>query len=190
MPATRPPHRDVRLVALVAAGGAVGSCLRWAVGLALPHADGHWPWSTFTVNVIGAFLLGWLLEALARRGPETPRQRRVRLVAGTGTLGGFTTYSSLALDVTHLADGGTWVVASVYAGATLLLGTVAALLGVLLGSRTTPSTTGRLLHAADTADTDDDADVTDVGNRPGARDGADVVEPRSDGHGGDREGQG
>jgi CrcB protein len=142
----RPAHRDLRFVALVAAGGAVGSCLRYAVGLALPHEDGGWPWSTFAVNLLGAFLLGWLLEALGRRGPETLRLRRVRLGLGTGVLGGFTTYSSLALDVVGLADDGAWGVAIGYAAATLLLGACAALAGVILGSRTPPSTLGRLLR--------------------------------------------
>lgn len=145
----RPPHRDLRLVGPVAAGGAVGSMLRYGVGLVLPHESGDWPWSTFVVNMVGAFLLGWLLETVARRGPETMRLRRVRLFAGTGVLGGFTTYSSLALDISQLTDDGAWHVAVSYAGATLLLGTVAALLGVLLGLRTPPSTFGRLLSEGD-----------------------------------------
>jgi CrcB protein len=145
----RPPHRDLRLLALVAAGGAVGSCLRYAVGLALPHPTDGWPWPTFTVNVVGAFLLGWLLEALARRGPESRRLRAVRLFAGTGVLGGFTTYSALGLELTRLAQDGVWGTAVTYAAATLVLGATAALLGVLLGSRTPPSTFGRLLRAED-----------------------------------------
>jgi CrcB protein len=135
VPDVRPPHRDLRLLALVAAGGALGSCLRYGVGLALPHDGGGWPWSTFAVNVVGAFLLGWLLEALGRRGPETLRQRRLRLFAGTGVLGGFTTYSSLVLDVTEVGDGSSWVHAAAYAGTTLLLGTLAAVLGMWLASR-------------------------------------------------------
>jgi len=145
----RPPHQDLRLVTLVAAGGAVGSVARYLVSLVLPHESGEWPWSTFAVNLAGAFLLGWLLEAVARRGPETPRLRRVRLFFGTGMLGGFTTYSSLALDITQLTGDGTWPAALGYAGATLLLGTLAALLGVLLGARTPPSTFGRLLRGRD-----------------------------------------
>jgi CrcB protein len=149
VPDARPPHRDARLLALVAAGGAIGSVLRYAVGLTLPHADGGWPWPTFTVNVAGAFLLGWLLTALARRGPESPRLRAVRLFAGTGVLGGFTTYSALGLELTRFAQDGVWAVAVAYAAATLVVGTTAALLGVLVGSRTPPGTFGRLLRAQD-----------------------------------------
>ncbi|WP_374108545.1 CrcB family protein [Isoptericola sp. S6320L] len=132
----RPPHRDLRLLGLVAVGGAVGSCLRYAVSLALPAEPGGWPWATFAVNVVGAFALGWLLEALAVHGRETDRLRRLRLFGGTGVLGGFTTYSSLALDVETLLSGGQWHTALAYGGATLLLGLVAALLGVLAGLRT------------------------------------------------------
>jgi CrcB protein len=135
VPDARPPHRDLRLVALVAVGGAVGSCLRYAVGLVLPHDDGGWPWSTLAVNVVGAFLLGWLLEVLARRGRETSRRRRVRLFVGTGMLGGFTTYSSLVLEVTEAGADGSWGPAAAYAGTTLLVGTVAAALGIWLASR-------------------------------------------------------
>ncbi|MDO8149862.1 CrcB family protein [Isoptericola sp. b408] len=142
----RHPHRDVRLVALVAAGGAVGSVARYGVSLALPPGSGGWPWATLAVNVLGAFLLGWLLEAVARRGLETPRLRRVRLFLGTGLLGGFTTYSALALEATALTGDGAWPLAVAYVAATLVLGTLAALLGILLGLRTSRSTFGRLLH--------------------------------------------
>lgn len=133
---TRPPHRDPQLLGLVALGGAVGSGFRHAVTLVLPGAAGGWPWATFTVNLLGAFLLGWLLEAIASRGSETGRLRRLRLFAGTGVLGGFTTYSSLALETETLLSGGQWPTALAYAGATLLLGLGAALLGVLAGLRT------------------------------------------------------
>lgn len=141
------PHRDPSLLGLVALGGAVGSGLRYALTLALPAESGAWPWATFAVNLLGAFALGWLLESLARRGPETDRLRRLRLFAGTGVLGGFTTYSALALDVETLVADGRWQVALAYAGATLLLGLVAALLGVLTGLRASGGP-GRRLRSA------------------------------------------
>jgi CrcB protein len=130
----RAPHRDLRLVGLVALGGAVGSVLRYLVSLALPATGAGWPWATFAVNVGGAFLLGWLLEALAMRGRESERLRRLRLFAGTGVLGGFTTYSTLALEVFERV-GFVWALGIAYAAATLVLGTLAALLGVAVGRR-------------------------------------------------------
>ncbi len=140
----RPPHRDVRLLGLVAIGGAVGSALRYAVASALPATASWWPWPTFLVNVVGAFALGWLLEAAAIRGPETSRLRRLRLFAGTGVLGGFTTYSSLALEVHGLVVHQVWAGAAVYAAGSLVLGTVAAVLGIALGRRTPPRVTQRM----------------------------------------------
>jgi CrcB protein len=139
------PHRDPRLLGLVALGGAVGSVLRYAVSLAAP-APGGWPLATLSVNVVGAFLLGFLLEAVARRGPETRRLQRLRLTLGTGVLGGFTTYSTFALETDRLiqTDAG---VAVGYAALTLLAGTLAAIAGVALAGRVPRSTTGRLLHA-------------------------------------------
>ncbi len=141
----RPPHRDVRLLGLVALGGAVGSALRYAAAAALPADASWWPWPTFAVNVVGAFALGLLLEAAAVRGPETVRLRRVRLFAGTGVLGGFTTYSSLALEVHVLVMHQLWAGAAAYAAGSLVLGTVAAVLGIAVGRRTRPSTPGRRL---------------------------------------------
>jgi CrcB protein len=135
------PHRDWRLVGLVAVGGAFGSVLRYVIGLALPTPG--WPWATFTVNLAGSFALGWLLEGLAARGPEDSRQRRIRLFVGTGALGGFTTYSSFALELDRLLAQGHAPLALAYAAATLVLGMLAALAGVVVGRRRSTGSTAR-----------------------------------------------
>ncbi len=150
VPPARVPHRDWRLVGWVALGGAVGSALRYAAALALP-TPGGWPLGTLAVNVVGAFLLGLLLEAVARRGPETRRLQRLRLTLGTGVLGGFTTYSSFALEVDQLLRDGAAALAVGYLGASLVLGTLAALAGVAAGARVPRSAAGRLLQAPDAA---------------------------------------
>ena len=91
-----------------------------------------WPTGTFAVNAVGAFLLGLLLESLARRGDEGPRARGLRLLAGTGFLGGFTTYSSLADEVDLLlTPGGSLPLALGYGLGSVVVGFLAALLGVL-----------------------------------------------------------
>ncbi|GAA1725538.1 hypothetical protein GCM10009809_21670 [Isoptericola hypogeus] len=130
----RPAHRRPGLVALVAAGGAVGTAGRYGLSEAWPPVAG-WPVATFTANLLGAFLLGWLLEALASRGPETPAGLRVRLAVGTGVLGGFTTFSSLALETERLLTGGAAAQALAYAAGTLVLGAGVCVVGVLLGAR-------------------------------------------------------
>lgn len=82
--------RRVEIFSLVAAGGFAGSVARHAVALALP---GAFPWGTLAANVTGAFLLGVLLYAERLGGVLS---RETRLVAGTGFLSSFTTYSAFA----------------------------------------------------------------------------------------------
>lgn len=120
-----------RLLALVAAGGAVGAPARWALALWLPGPASGWPTATFTTNLVGAFVLGLLLEALARRGPDEGRRRAVRLAVGTGVLGAFTTYSSFALEVDQYLRAGQVALGVGYALATVAGGVLCAALGVL-----------------------------------------------------------
>ncbi|GII99843.1 camphor resistance protein CrcB [Sediminihabitans luteus] len=130
----RPAHAQPALVALVVLGGAVGTAGRYGLALAVPTVAG-WPLATLTANVVGAFCLGLLLEALVRRGPETTGLRRVRLGVGTGALGGFTTFSSLAFEIERLLAGGDVATALGYAAATLVLGALACTGGVVLAAR-------------------------------------------------------
>lgn len=127
--APRPAHRQGALALLVAAGGAVGSLGRYGLAQAMPPQHG-WPVGTLTANLVGAFLLGVLLEVLGRRGPETPGVQQVRLALGTGVLGGFTTFSSLALETERLLAAGSAGTALGYAGLTLVAGVLAAAGGV------------------------------------------------------------
>src|SRR5215204_6706520 len=76
-------------------GGAGGTAARYLLGSEVARGS-QLPLVTFLINVVGAFLLGVLLERLGRDGGEPERRRYVRLFAGTGFLGGFTTYSALA----------------------------------------------------------------------------------------------
>ncbi|TNM69859.1 CrcB family protein [Streptomyces sp. NP160] len=123
-----------RLLGLVALGGAVGAPLRWALALALPGPASGWPTATFTTNLVGAFALGLVLEALARRGPDEGRRRAVRLAVGTGVLGAFTTYSTFALEVDQYLRSGQVGLGVGYALATAAAGVVCAALGVLVAS--------------------------------------------------------
>lgn len=131
----RPHHTDPRLVAVVAAGGAVGTLARYGLSQVLPHPAGGLPVSTLTENLLGAFLLGVLLEGLVRAGAEDRRRRVIRLGAGTGVLGGFTTWSSLAYEVQQLGAGGDLRLAAAYGVGSVVLGFVTCTLGVLLAAR-------------------------------------------------------
>ncbi len=123
---------DARSVGTVAVGGAGGVVVRHL----LVGAAGPLGWAvTLAVNVAGAFLLGVLLERLARSGPDTGRRRRLRLLLGTGVLGGFTTYSGIAVEVLARLDAGRWAGAAAYGLGTVLAGLVACGAGVVVGAR-------------------------------------------------------
>ncbi|GEK23477.1 fluoride efflux transporter FluC [Cellulomonas xylanilytica] len=132
---TRSPHLDPRLVAVVAVGGAVGTAARWTLTQTVGTAPSGWPTATFVENLLGSFLLGALLEALLRRGEESGRGTVVRLGAGTGVLGGFTTFSSLAIEMERLLAAGQVTLALVYGALSVVLGLLACVAGVALAAR-------------------------------------------------------
>jgi CrcB protein len=106
-------HGEAREMAylLAALGGALGALARWAVGTALPHSSGGWPWATLLVNLAGCLLLGALSAVLAARSPEPSW---VRPFLAVGVLGGYTTYSTFAVEVVDLVDGGAPALAAAY----------------------------------------------------------------------------
>ncbi len=123
-----------RYVGLVLVGGTVGTGLREVITLLTPRAAGV-PVATVGINVVGAFLLGVLLEHLARSGPDTGTRRDLRLLIGAGGLGGFTTYSALATDTALLWSHGSIAVALLYSLGTLVVGAAASWAGIALASR-------------------------------------------------------
>lgn len=126
----RPQHAQPLLLLLVATGGFLGAAARYGVSLGLPTRTGSWPTGTFVVNLAGAFLLGVLLEALARRGPDEGCRRHVRLFLGTGFCGAFTTYSTLATETDLLIRDGASGLAFAYALISLFAGLVLTTAGI------------------------------------------------------------
>lgn len=129
----RPIHLRWRYLGLVAIGGAVGTAIREGLSLTFPATAGP-AWIILVINVVGAFTLGVLLESLARRGPDEGRRRTIRLLLGTGLLGGFTTYSSLATATALLLKSGQPGLATIYAFATVLLGAAGSIVGIAVAS--------------------------------------------------------
>jgi CrcB protein len=113
---------------LAALGGALGALARWGLAEALP-SPGGWPWATLLVNLTGCLLLGALLAVLATRSPE-PSWARPFL--GVGVLGGYTTYSTFAVQVVDLVDGGALLLAAGY----VLVSVVGGIAAVALGAGT------------------------------------------------------
>ncbi|WP_409329458.1 fluoride efflux transporter CrcB [Trujillonella humicola] len=117
---------------LAAVGGALGALARWGVAEALPSSPGGWPWATLLENLTGCLLLGVLLGAVLARFPDRPW---LRPLLGTGVLGGYTTYSTFAVDVVRLVDDGAAAVAVAYVLVSVAGGVLAAAAGVWLGRR-------------------------------------------------------
>lgn len=122
------PLRTPARTGIVAAGGAVGAAARWAVAEAAPDRAGAFPTATLVVNVLGAALLGYLVGRVPVTGS---RSEAIRLLLGTGVLGGFTTFSTFAVQVWEGP-------AVVYALVTVVAGVLAAVAGLALGSMARP----------------------------------------------------
>jgi len=119
----------MKSILLVGLGGFIGSVARYKLGGWVLHltVQEKFPFSTFTVNVVGCLVVG-VLAGLAERfelfGPE------IRLFLFTGLLGGFTTFSAFGLETVFLLRRGELLVAAMYVGASVLLGITAVWLGI------------------------------------------------------------
>lgn len=111
-----------------------GTLARFGLAGVLPVPAGL-PLGIFLINITGAFALGLLLEALAQRGPDEGRRRALRLLVGTGFLGGFTTYSALAVDSALLFGSARAVEGLAYLAVSVLVGLVATGAGIAVGVR-------------------------------------------------------
>lgn len=132
MPLTPSPMWNLLLVMI---GGAIGSGARHLTGRAMLHALGpNYPFGTMTVNLVGGLIMGLLIGALVRFGGN----ENVRLFVAVGILGGYTTFSSFALDVANMIERG-------QAGAALgyvlisVIGSVLAVFAGLMLTRAIPA---------------------------------------------------
>ncbi len=110
---------DRREIGAVFAGGAIGTLARAALGEAFPSAPNHWPWPTFVVNIVGAFLLGYFATRLQERLPLSSYRRPL---LGTGVCGGLTTFSTMQVEIVRMLDVGQYVLASTYAAVSIVAG--------------------------------------------------------------------
>jgi len=106
-----PMKLDQREVAAVFAGGAVGAVFRVALSRIFPSGDSQWPWAVFAINVSGAFLLGYLVTRLQERLPLSTYRRQL---LGTGFCGAYTTFSTMQLELLHMADAHRYALAAAY----------------------------------------------------------------------------
>jgi CrcB protein len=131
VPARRLPVGPGELAAIFA-GGSLGALLRAAVEQLLSGSTAAWPWPTFAVNLAAAGLLGWTIAWL---GDRSPRTLRARAFLATGLCGALSTFSTVMVELIHLAEHAGWGLACGYAAASLLGGLAAVTAGLRLGSR-------------------------------------------------------
>ena len=109
----------MKLVAAIALGGALGALGRhFVAGQVMKLAGGAIPWGTVTVNVLGSFVMGALVAAMALKwslGPE------LRAFLTVGILGAFTTFSTFSLDVALLTERGQIGAAFFYVAVSVML---------------------------------------------------------------------
>ncbi|MEZ5908953.1 MAG: fluoride efflux transporter CrcB [Hyphomicrobiaceae bacterium] len=119
----------MKLLALAAAGGALGAGLRHLVNLSVLRWLGEgFPWATLTVNVVGSMLMGVVIELIAVRHAGSPE---LRTFIATGILGGLTTFSAFSLDIATLIARKEALIAAVYVFASVGLSLAAFAVGLV-----------------------------------------------------------
>jgi fluoride exporter len=127
-----PPRADGRTVAAIFAGGALGTLARAALAQAFPHSATAWPWPTFAVNIVAAFLLGYFVTRLQERLPLSSYRRPL---LGTGICGGLSTFSTMEVEILKMLSAHAYGLAAGYAAASIAAGYAALHLATALVRR-------------------------------------------------------
>jgi CrcB protein len=117
------------VLATVGVGGGIGAVARYGVSQLLPTTPGHFPMGTFLINALGCLLIGVLMVLITE---VWPAHRLMRPFLGVGILGGFTTFSTYAVEFRGLLQPGTVGLAFAYLAGTLIVAMLAVVLGVWL----------------------------------------------------------
>jgi fluoride exporter len=116
---------------LVALGAAAGAPLRYLTDrMVQARHDSVFPWGTWTVNIFGSFLLGFLVAGARAGGVPAP----VLAALGTGFCGALTTYSTFGYETVRLAENGSWLEAGLNVVASVAAGLGAAAGGAAVGA--------------------------------------------------------
>jgi fluoride exporter len=120
---------DLGILLAVAVGGAIGSVARYLLAGIIQPAGSSFNWGILAVNVIGAFVMGLIVEASALKYNLAPEMRAFLTV---GILGGFTTFSTFSLDSVLLIQRGAYAAAAGYIGGSVILSILALFAGLYL----------------------------------------------------------
>jgi fluoride exporter len=126
------PRADRREIAAIFAGGALGTLARAALAEAFPHSATEWPWPTFAVNIVAAFLAGYFVTRLQERLPLSSYRRPL---LGTGLCGGLSTFSTVQVEILNMLGAHAWALAAGYTSASIAAGYAAIHLATALVRR-------------------------------------------------------
>lgn len=113
------PRADRREVAAIFVGGALGTLLRALLANAFPQPATSWPWPTFAVNIVAAFLLGYFVTRLQERLPLSSYRRPL---LGTGLCGGLSTFSTMQVEILKMLSAHAWGLAAAYTITSVVVG--------------------------------------------------------------------
>lgn len=116
------PRLDARELGAIFVGGCLGALARAGLAQLPTPAAPSWPWVTFAVNIVGAFLLGYFATRLQERLPLSSYRRPL---LGTGMCGALTTFSTMQLELLKMLDAHRYGTAAGYAGASIAAGYLA-----------------------------------------------------------------
>ncbi len=111
----------------VAGGGAVGSVLRYIISQYLPKTQNGFPYGTFTVNIIGSFLIGLIMGIVTKTN-----NNNLWLIGVVGFCGGFTTFSAISYEGFNFIKQQQFAMFLSYFAISILLGVTATWLGYLI----------------------------------------------------------
>lgn len=121
--------KQMKQLLLVFIGGGFGSVCRYLIGKFLNNTNTGIPYGTFVANILGSFLIGFILGLAAKN--ETLNQNQTLLLA-TGFCGGFTTFSTFAYENHMFLKSGDFITFAIYAIASFTLGLSAVFAGMFL----------------------------------------------------------
>jgi len=120
----------IKSIIIAGTGGFIGTVLRYLTGIAASRwLNSSWPWGTFTVNLIGCFVIGGVLAWTEKNYTGTENWR---LFLATGICGGFTTFSAFTQENLKFLQAGNHTSFLLYTGASVMLGILAAAAGMVL----------------------------------------------------------